>query len=158
LPPFHEVRAPARPSESFRCEPRPLRVVSPRPTLAERFFGKDALALSADSELVLSIPNGAAALTASYGLPPVAWGRNLGAEKRSGAVRVLVEWRPPDAPARVLFQRDLDTRSRKEDRELQELRVELPPAAHGELVLAMRALAGQATDRDWGFWADVVLR
>ena len=158
LPPFHEVRAQARPQELFRCEPRPLHVVSPRPTLAERFFGKDALALSADSELVLSIPPGAAALTASYGLPPVAWGQNLGGEKRSAALRVLVEWRPPDAPARVLFQRDLDTRSRKEDRELQELRVELPPAAHGELVLAMRALAGPATDRDWGFWADVVLR
>jgi hypothetical protein len=157
LPPFHESRAPA-PPELFHCKPRPLRVVSPRPAQAQRFFGTAALALSADSELVLAIPPGAAELCASYGLPPGAWGRDEGAERRSGALRVLVEWRPPDAPAQVLFQRDLDQRSRKEDRGLQELRVELPPAARGELVLAMRTLTGDAADPDWGFWADVVLR
>ncbi len=142
----------------FECSPAPLRVISPEPAKARRMLDLNTLTLRADAEIVLGVPPGATFLEASYGMLPNSWKGRLTGGERSDGLRYSVELRPPGAPARVLFERELHPKENPDDRGAQWMHVDLPADANGELVLVTRNISGKNQQYDWAFWGRVVVR
>jgi hypothetical protein len=66
-----------------------------------------------------------------------------------------VQLRPDGGAPRTLFERYLDPHDHPRDRGFQQLRIDLPPGAKGELVFRTFNLPGKHNSGDFSYWADI---
>jgi hypothetical protein len=113
--------------------------------------GTPVLVVHADGVMRFQVPAGATELTGQFGITP-------GAYEGSGhtdGVQFVVEYRPEQGSPQTLFSRYLDPLNNAQDRGMQTLRVPLPGAAKGELLLRTTNLPGKNCNWDWSYWTGV---
>lgn len=109
----------------------------------------------APSSIRYRIPAGLGALHGGFGIRPGAYApENKGP---TDGAEFVIRWRPAGGEERVLLRRLLRPRENPADRPVQSFRVELAPAAGGELELAISPGPADNNASDWTFWTDLLL-
>lgn len=139
----------------FMFDPRPRRIDAPEKGRPRKLKDGYAFVLRADNSILIGAPSTATELDARFGMLPNTWNGNAPDGARTAGLRFRVEARTKDAPARVLFERELRPGTVAADRGAQTLHVALPREPELELVLRMEALSGAASELDVGWWSDV---
>jgi hypothetical protein len=115
--------------------------------------GRDVLLVHPDGNMTFRIPPEAHRLEGRFGILPVAY--EIG---DTDGVRFVVEYQPDQGPARVLFERFLDPRTRAQDRSMQTLSVSLPSPCRGTVRLKTSNPPGKHPRWDWSYWSGVRIR
>lgn len=129
--------------------PVPDEILTPWGLAGTTIGGRPAFNAHAPTDIVCTLPAGAAAIEVEYGIAPEAYADPA---KATDGVEFRIEWLPPGRPAVTLFRRSLTPAGTAADRGPQTASIAVPPSAAGSVVF--RTLPGPANNLsfDWGYW------
>jgi hypothetical protein len=119
----------------------------------EECQGNEVLVVHPDGQMKFAVPAGAQQVQGQFGIHPLAYERG-----DTDGVQFVVEYQPDGGPARVLFERYLDPRSRAQDRGMQTLAVSLPSPCAGSVRFKTVNLPGKNWSWDWSYWCGVRIK
>ncbi|HET7536838.1 MAG TPA: hypothetical protein VFJ90_10310, partial [Candidatus Didemnitutus sp.] len=130
---------------------KPVAIEGFQPMQSVMLDGKEVLMMHADSHMAFALDAAVHSVRGKFGLIPGAYQNGHDTD----GVDFVIEWLPPEGPAKVLFRRYLDPLHRAEDRGPQEFFFATGEATRGRLVF--HTLSGPNHNRafDWSYWTDL---